>query len=152
MKKIFRLSAMVAMISMMATATVATSCSDDDDDDTTTVTPADPTEDWSKATSKITATPGATLSAKNEGKVYTVKGVSAEAGKVVVNINGNDVTLSDAGTSYLSINGAGLYQKDAKEAAGTVLMALSAGPTALISGTEVKDAEIASKANATLFK
>lgn len=33
MKKLFRLSAMVAIVSMMATATVATSCSDDDDDD-----------------------------------------------------------------------------------------------------------------------
>lgn len=70
MKKIFRLSAMVAMVSMMATSVCVSSCSDDDDDDDSTVVPVE------VYTKTFTATVGGSSSSEGsfisvqEGKVY----------------------------------------------------------------------------------
>lgn len=56
MKKIFRLTAMAAMVSMMATTATFTSCSDDDDDDDNTPTPVvvDDEDNYNHETFQVT--------------------------------------------------------------------------------------------------
>lgn len=148
MKKIFRLSAIVAMLSMMATTATVTSCSDDDDDDDTTVV----VDKWADAKTSVEAVEGVTYLAKNNDVEYTVEVVSAEPGKVVLNVNGKAVTVSDEGTSFCSIKGEGMKQAAAEADPESVLLALQSGNTkTIISGSKCKNETVAGKANTTVF-
>lgn len=149
MKKIFRLSAIVAMLSMMATTATFTSCSDDDDDEEPGSEVVE--LDWTKATETIAVTPGMSFKAKHGEKVYSVKVVKAEAGAVTLNIDGTEVELSDAGTSFCSVDKKGMYQKEAEAAASSVLMALSPKSKNVISGTACANDIVSAGADKTRF-
>lgn len=85
MKKLFRISAMVAMVSMVATSTIATSCSDDDDDDPQLVLPKDTTFTVNMGGTNSTA--GSFLSVK-DCKVYNKSDVSKHSDNVEIVFNG----------------------------------------------------------------
>lgn len=148
MKRIFNFSVIVALLSMMASAIVSTSCSNDDED---SILDSTAKLDWSNATSRITATAGTEIYAKNQDKVYTVKVISAEPGNVVVKMYGNEITLSDDGDLYLSIDGESLSQAAAALNPTKVLLALRPGTQKFISGTAVYIDVIKTGANLTLF-
>lgn len=84
MKKIFRLSAMVAMVSMMATSVCVSSCSDDDDDDDSTeIVNKDKTETFTLTVGGSKAKAGSFISIQNKA-VYTSSEVTADSGVEIV--------------------------------------------------------------------
>lgn len=112
MKKLFRISALVAIVSLMATATVATSCSDDDDDDPSVVLSGDTT--FTVTMGGETSNSPSFLSVK-DAKVYNKSKVAAspenveivfdgiafksakESSNPVVNSNGRSATITKTG-------------------------------------------------------
>lgn len=90
MKKFFHFSAIVAMLSMMATATVATSCSDDDDDDAVVTKDTVFTVNMGGTSSKA----GSFLSVKNCA-VYTTGDLASYAGDVEIVFNGSNFISAD---------------------------------------------------------
>lgn len=147
MKKIFRLSAIVAMLSMMATATVATSCSDDDDD-SDAVNVQDIT--WNQTS--ITVKKGSYVYYKHGSEQNAFEVTSAENGKITIEFaTGETVVLSDDGTSYCSTDREGITMATAKENPASVLFALKASSLDVVSGTLVSNSTIASGATVTYF-
>ncbi len=81
MKKIFRLTAMAAMVSMMATTATFTSCSDDDDDDDNTPTPVvDYTKTFSGEVGGTESAAGSFISVM-DGKIYSLSDIKGDAEK-----------------------------------------------------------------------
>lgn len=144
MKKLFRLSAIVAMLSMMATATVTSSCSDDDDSNTKI-------QDWSLSTDSIIVKQGMKFTAKQNGIKYDVEVVSASDGAVTLNIDSIEVKLSDDGTSFCSVEKKGMTQSQAETEPENVLMALSPKSKKVISPTKCANQKVKAGAQKTLF-
>lgn len=81
MKKIFRLSAMVAMVSMMATSVCVSSCSDDDDDEDSTVTPVEVyTKTFSGKVGGSESKEGSFISVM-DGKIYKLSDIKDDETK-----------------------------------------------------------------------
>lgn len=113
MKKLFRLSAMVAMVSMVATSTIATSCSDDDDDEPQVVLSKDTTFTVNMGGASSSA--GSFLSVK-DCQVYNKSEIAKHSDNVeivfdgfsfksaeksdnsIVNSNGQSATITQTGT------------------------------------------------------
>jgi len=88
----------------------------------------------------------------NEYEEFTV--VSATAGEVVLKINGKQVTLSDAGASYLSEDFQEWKTADAKAAPAKVLLCLKGNQTntIIIDGTLAGNTTISGGATPTYFR
>ena len=82
MKKIFRLSAMVAMISMMATAVCVSSCSDDDEEDEPEPTPVVKGETFTLEVGGSKSTKGSFISIQDKA-VYTSSDITKGLGENV---------------------------------------------------------------------
>lgn len=145
----------------LATALSFSSCGDDDDDDPvdngTDTEEIDSDKVYSFTINQINVEEGKTyvyslenLTAANfyNGE-FTVK--SVKAGEVVLNIKGNDVTLSDAGASYLSTDFKEMKQAEAIANPENVLFCLLAESTTVSSAQNASKAEIASGANEIYF-
>ena len=103
MKKLFRISAMVAMVSMVATSTIATSCSDDDDDDPQLVLPKDTTFTVNMGGANSTA--GSFLSVK-DCKVYNKSDVAKHSDNVEIVFNGFGFkSAAESDNSIVNLNG-----------------------------------------------
>ncbi len=141
----------------LATALSFSSCGDDDDENEGGS--SEPTEKpvmYSTTLSSINVEAGKTyvynfeniISDEYEGE-FTVK--SAEAGKVVLEIKGNTVELSDAGASYLSTDFKEMKQAEAVEKPKSVLFCLLASSTNIASATMASNTTIAAGANEIYF-
>ena len=135
------MTAVIAMLSMLMTATCVTSCGDDDDDEDE----ATETYDWTSALTSVPATPGARYIARQQGqsKLYTIKVTEATTESVTLDINGTEVVLSDAGASYVSTSLEKMFQADAEADPESVLLCKKSGAKTLISPTEGSNEKIA---------
>lgn len=104
-----------------------------------------------KGTESIAITQGMAFTAMHGDRVYKIKVVKAEAGDVILNIKGREVELSDAGTSFCSIDMKGLYNKEAEADPSSILFALAPNSKTIISGTESANNIISSGADKTFF-
>lgn len=101
MKKIFRLSAIVAMLSMMATATVTTACSDDDDDEN----PVQTDTIFTVSMGGKASSAGSYLSIKN-CEVYTTSTLGSHAKDVEIVFDGSNFkTAGESTNAQVSENG-----------------------------------------------
>ncbi|MBR5373510.1 MAG: hypothetical protein IK131_02410 [Paludibacteraceae bacterium] len=80
------------------------------------------------------------------------KVVSATAGKVVLNFDGVEVTLSDADASYLSSGLEEWHKADAEANPAQVLMCLKSGTSTIIDGTKGGNEIVSASATPTYFK
>ena len=137
------MTAVIAMLSMLMTATCVTSCGDDDDDEDEATETTD--YDWTSALTSVSATPGAKYIAKQQGqsKLYTIKVTEATTESVTLEINGTEVVLSDAGASYVSTSLEKMYKADAEADPESVLLCKKSGAKTLISPTEGSNETIA---------
>ncbi|MBQ4035132.1 MAG: hypothetical protein II623_06695 [Paludibacteraceae bacterium] len=106
MKKIFRLSAMVAMVSMMATSVCVSSCSDDDDDDDSTeIVNKDKTETFTLQVGGTNSKNyGSFISIQNK-KVYKMSELDENSGVEIV-FNGKQfVSAASADNPLVSSTG-----------------------------------------------
>lgn len=141
----------------LATALSFSSCGDDDDDDPESdPTPQETTKGYSFSFNKISVEEGKSYVYSFESGItniiegeFTVK--SVKEGEVVLTIKGNDVTLSDAGASYLGTDFKEMKQAAAVEKPENVLFCLLSGSTTISSATNAAKAEIAAGANEIFF-
>ncbi|MBR3518990.1 MAG: hypothetical protein IKN77_02575 [Paludibacteraceae bacterium] len=158
------------LFTALATALSFSSCGDDDDDDNNQNQQNtenneggdDASDDFFQFTeNSISVKEGDVILYTKEAKgtltniyeEFTV--VSATDGKVVININGAQKTLSDAGASYLSEDFQEWKTADAKANPSKVLFCLKGnqtGSTVIIDGTLASNSEISSGATPTYFK
>ena len=120
MKKIFRLSAMVAMISMMDTAVCVSSCSDDDDEDEPEPTPAPVyTKTFSGEVGGKNSSAGSFISVQ-DGEIYRLSEITNDAAKashVEIVFDGKKfVGANNAVNDVVNQNGCGatIIKKDGK--------------------------------------
>ena len=142
----------------LATALTFASCGDDDeeevDGDGNTVV----IEGFETFTAQsIDVKAGDVILYSKVGNIQTnvfsrFKVVSAEAGKVVLDFNGTQVTLSDADASYLSSELQEWHKAEAEASPENVLMCLKKQSTTIIDGTKGDNEVISASASKTYFK
>lgn len=145
-KRFFRWAVMLTALSV---ALSFASCGDDDDEEEPKQEQTDPDngdegepqgKTYEFKNNKIAVEAGKSyvysLDKENVDGEFTV--TAAKAGEVSLTIEGNAVTLSDAGTSYLSINFEGIGQKVAESNPENVLFMLASGSTNISSPKNAK--------------
>ena len=155
------------MLTALATALTFSSCGNDDDEDDQNHQNTENNEGndeikqaYQFLDNSITVQAGDVImytkeekgTITNEYEEFTV--VSAKAGEVVLKINGKQVTLSDAGASYLSEDFKEWKTADATANPSKVLLCLKGNQTntIIIDGTLAGNATISGAATPTYFK
>jgi len=90
-----------------------------------------PINRWENAPDKIDVASGKDYECKQGNFEYDIEIVSASGASITLKLDGTQVTLSDAGTSYISQAGAGLTKAQADAAPSTVLFAKLTGVATL---------------------
>ncbi len=142
----------------LATALTFASCGDDDeeegDGDGNTVV----IEGFETFTAQsIDVKAGDVILYSKVGNIQTnvfkeFKVVSATAGKVVLDFDGVEVTLSDADASYLSSEIKEWHKAEAEANPEQVLMCLKSGTSTIIDGTKGGNEIVSASATPTYFK
>lgn len=153
MKKIFSLSAIVAMLAMLATSVSVSSCSKDDDEDSIKKEQENINNTtWSETSMAVKTNDKVYFKHGDKTGFFTVSSASTEEITLTFN-GGQSVTLGDAADkkSYCTVDFTEAGLAVAKADPANILLAKKAGALEIVSPTKVSSTDITSKATVTYF-